>query len=86
LSTTAASGPLHPPSASVVAVAAAASSRSAPRRRDQGLRRHLAVHPGKRYIDWDLPDPKGRPVDEVRATCDGIERRVDALLGELDQR
>ena len=40
--------------------------------------------PGKRYIDWDLEDPKGRPVDEVRATRDDIARRVDALLLELD--
>ena len=40
--------------------------------------------PGKRYIDWDLPDPKGRPVDEVRATRDEIERRVAALVGELN--
>ena len=40
--------------------------------------------PGKRYIDWDLPDPKGRPLDEVRATRDEIARRVEALVGELD--
>ena len=40
--------------------------------------------PGKRYIDWDLPDPKGRPVDEVRATRDDIARRVEELLRELD--
>ena len=39
--------------------------------------------PGKRYLDWELPDPKGRPVDEVRATRDEIERRVTALLAEL---
>ena len=39
--------------------------------------------PGKRYLDWDLPDPKGRPVAEVRATRDEIAGRVDALLGEL---
>ena len=32
--------------------------------------------PGKRYIDWDLPDPKGQPIDEVRATRDEIARRV----------
>ena len=37
-----------------------------------------------RVIDWDLPDPKGRSVDEVRATRDDIARRVDALLLELD--
>ena len=40
--------------------------------------------PGKRYLDWDLPDPKGRPIVEVRATRDEIERRVRALLAELD--
>ena len=40
--------------------------------------------PGKRYIDWDLPDPKGRPVEEVRATRDEIARLVDALVAELD--
>ena len=39
--------------------------------------------PGVRYIDWDLPDPKGRPRDEVRATRDQIGQRVDALLREL---
>jgi protein-tyrosine-phosphatase len=42
--------------------------------------------PGKRYIDWDLPDPKGRPVDEVRATRDEIARRVEGLVAELDRR
>src|SRR3954453_23634616 len=31
--------------------------------------------PGVRYVDWDLSDPKGRPVEEVRATRDEIERR-----------
>jgi protein-tyrosine-phosphatase len=40
--------------------------------------------PGVRYVDWDLPDPKGRPVDEVRATRDEIARRVEALVQELD--
>ena len=40
--------------------------------------------PGKRYIDWDLPDPKGRPLEEVRSTREEIERRVDALVAELD--
>ena len=40
--------------------------------------------PGKRYLDWDLPDPKGRPVDEVRATRDDITERVAALVRELD--
>jgi arsenate reductase (thioredoxin) len=40
--------------------------------------------PGKRYIDWDLPDPKGRPLDEVRATRDEIQRRVEGLIEQLD--
>ena len=40
--------------------------------------------PGKRYIDWELEDPKGRPVEEVRATRDEIERRVEGLSRELD--
>jgi arsenate reductase len=35
--------------------------------------------PGKRYVDWDLPDPAGRPLDEVRAIRDEIERRVREL-------
>jgi arsenate reductase (thioredoxin) len=39
--------------------------------------------PGKRYLDWDLPDPKGRPLAEVRATREEIERRVAELLEEL---
>jgi arsenate reductase (thioredoxin) len=41
--------------------------------------------PGKRYVDWDLEDPKGRPLDEVRATRDDIARRVEQLVGELDR-
>ena len=40
--------------------------------------------PGKRYVDWDLEDPQGRPVDEVRATRDDIDRRVRELVEELD--
>lgn len=40
--------------------------------------------PGKRYLDWELPDPKGRPIDEVRATRDEIADRVNRLLAELD--
>ena len=40
--------------------------------------------PGKRYLDWDLPDPKGRPLEEVRATRDEIGRRVEQLIAELD--
>ena len=40
--------------------------------------------PGKRYIDWELPDPKGHPVSEVREIRDSIAMRVMALAVELD--
>jgi len=39
---------------------------------------------GTRYLDWELEDPKGRPLEEVRATRGEIERRVVELIGELD--
>jgi arsenate reductase len=39
--------------------------------------------PGKRYLDWDLTDPAGRSLDEVRAIRDDIDRRVHALVEEL---
>ena len=41
------------------------------------------VFPGKRYLDWELDDPAGRSVDDVRPVRDEIERRVRALLDEL---
>lgn len=41
------------------------------------------VFPGKRYLDWELDDPAGKPVDEVRAIRDEIDRRVRTLLSEL---
>jgi arsenate reductase len=69
-------------------------------RRPQLLTRELAEHadlivtmgcgdacpyiPGKRYLDWNLPDPKGRPISEVRATREEIERRVNSLVEELN--
>jgi len=40
--------------------------------------------PGKRYLDWDLPDPKGQPLEQVRRTREEIERRVGELVAELD--
>ncbi len=40
--------------------------------------------PGKRYVDWELTDPKDLPVDGVRLIRDEIARRVDALIAELD--
>jgi arsenate reductase len=41
------------------------------------------VYLGKRYVDWELVDPAGRSVEEVREIRDDIERRVGALLNEL---
>jgi protein-tyrosine-phosphatase len=41
------------------------------------------VYPGIRYEDWELPDPAGKPVEEVRAIREQIDRRVRRLLGEL---
>jgi protein-tyrosine-phosphatase len=40
--------------------------------------------PGKRYVDWDLEDPSGRPIEQVRAIRDDIARRVADLARELD--
>jgi arsenate reductase len=40
--------------------------------------------PGKRYVDWDLEDPKGQPIAAVRRTRDEIGRRVQQLVAELD--
>ncbi len=40
--------------------------------------------PGKRYVDWDLADPAGRPLAEVRDARDEIARRVKALVRELE--
>ncbi len=40
--------------------------------------------PGKRYIDWELADPAGRSLEEVRLIRDDIARRVEKLLAELD--
>ena len=41
------------------------------------------VYPGKRYLDWDLPDPAGKAVEEVRPIRDEIDRRIGQLLEEL---
>jgi arsenate reductase (thioredoxin) len=43
------------------------------------------VIPGKTYIDWDLPDPAGRPIDEVRLLRDEIERLTAGLIASLDE-
>jgi arsenate reductase len=44
------------------------------------------VFPGKRYLDWDLPDPSGRPIEEVRAIRDEIDGLVRDLLEDLAPR
>jgi arsenate reductase (thioredoxin) len=41
--------------------------------------------PGRRYLDWDLQDPKGQPIEAVRRTRNEIQRRVEQLLSELDE-
>ncbi|WP_046472074.1 arsenate-mycothiol transferase ArsC [Allosalinactinospora lopnorensis] len=41
------------------------------------------VYPGKRYLDWNVSDPLGRPLDEVRAIRNAIDTRVQRLAGEL---
>jgi arsenate reductase len=70
-------------------------------RRPRGLDRELAERadvvvtmgcgdecpyiPGKRYIDWDLEDPAGLPLERVRDIRDDIDRRVRQLAAELDR-
>jgi protein-tyrosine-phosphatase len=41
------------------------------------------IYPGKRYEDWELNDPKGKSVEQVRPIRDEIDQRVQALLVEL---
>jgi len=41
------------------------------------------IFPGKRYEDWELVDPKGKSIDEVRPIRDDIKTRIQALLAEL---
>ncbi len=40
-------------------------------------------YPGKRYLDWDLEDPAGLPIDQVRPIIDDIDGRVLTLLAQL---
>jgi len=41
------------------------------------------VYPGKRYVDWELPDPAGKTLEEVRPIRDEIERRVRSLVDDV---
>ena len=43
------------------------------------------VYPGKRYLDWELEDPAGKSLDEVRPIVEEIDRRVRDLLAELSE-
>jgi arsenate reductase (thioredoxin) len=49
-----------------------------------GMRRPVPFIPGKRYLDWDLSDPQGLPLDQVRVIRDEIAHRVDQLVADLD--
>ena len=41
------------------------------------------IYPGKRYLNWELDDPAGKSVEEVRPIRDEVDRRVQALIAEL---
>ncbi|MGH3102860.1 MAG: arsenate reductase ArsC, partial [Gaiellaceae bacterium] len=41
------------------------------------------VYPGKRYLDWEVDDPAGKSLEDVRRIRDDIDRRVQELLAEL---
>ena len=41
------------------------------------------IFPGKRYLDWDLTDPAGKTLDQIRPIRDDIDTRIQALLAEL---
>ena len=42
------------------------------------------VYPGRRYLDWNLPDPAGLSIEQIRPIRDEISARVRALISELD--
>jgi arsenate reductase len=44
------------------------------------------VIPGKRYLDWALPDPAGRPLEEIREIRDAVRLRIEELVRRLDER
>ncbi len=64
----------------------AADQRRGPGRRrgdHHGLRRRLPRLPGKRYLDWSIPDPDGQPLEVVRGIRDQIAAHVQQLLADL---
>ncbi|MGW9024905.1 arsenate reductase ArsC [Streptomyces sp. NPDC055722] len=44
------------------------------------------VFPGKKYLDWDLEDPAGKGVEAVRPIRDEIQKRIEALIAEIDAK
>jgi arsenate reductase (thioredoxin) len=89
-------GPVHPQVVEVMDELGIDLSDRRPRRLSEDLARRADVVvtmgcgdacpyiPGKRYLDWDLPDPKGQPVEAVRQTRDEIRERVRQLVRELE--
>jgi len=87
---------VHPPVVEVMREAGIDVAANVPRRLDQedmrwadlvvtmGCGDECPYIPGTRYVDWELDDPAGRPLDEVRGVRDEIARRVGALVAELD--
>jgi protein-tyrosine-phosphatase len=89
-------GRLHPAVITVMDELGVDLSQAKPRRLTDELAEHADVivtmgcgdscpyFAGKRYVDWDLPDPKGQPLEVVRETRDEIRRRVAELICQLD--
>jgi len=89
-------GAVHPPVIEVMGELGMDLSERRPRRLTEEMAREADVvvtmgcgdecpyFPGKRYLDWDLTDPKGQEVDAVRETRDEIAGRVRELVEELD--
>jgi protein-tyrosine-phosphatase len=44
------------------------------------------LYPGKRYLDWELADPAGKPIEEIRPIRDEIGQRVRRLMAELNAK
>ena len=89
-------GHVHPPVVAAMAERGIDLSGTTPRRLDDADMRwaDLVVTmgcgdewpfiPGKRYVDWDLPDPAGQPIERVREIRDEIAGRIERLVAELD--
>jgi protein-tyrosine-phosphatase len=92
---TAPAGEIHPEVMAAMAEVGIDLSEASPRElSDEGVRSAdvvitmgcgdaCPIYPGKRYLDWDLPDPAGKSSDEVRSIRDEIDGRVRELLRKL---